>query len=136
MKTRSITAKEKTIVCGGVAGILGLPEALFWVIDEFCPIFQLLGTNRLFFFSVKRNRHYYRLNREFSKTYQKSEAFRDAVKGRMKDMSKQLYLNLSWCNNITDVSGLGGVHTLNLVGCTNITDVSALGGVHTLNLVD
>ena len=37
-------------------------------------------------------------------------------------------------SNITDVSALGGVHTLDLSYCTGITDVSALGGVHTLNL--
>ena len=39
-------------------------------------------------------------------------------------------LDLSECSNITDVSALGGVHTLDLSECSNITDVSALGGVH------
>jgi hypothetical protein len=34
----------------------------------------------------------------------------------------------------TDVSALGGVHTLSLRGCIGITDFRALGGVHTLNL--
>jgi len=36
------------------------------------------------------------------------------------------------CSGITDVSALGGVHTLDLSFCHNITDVSALGGVYTL----
>ena len=34
----------------------------------------------------------------------------------------------------TDVSALGGVHTLDLSNCKNVSDVSALGGVHTLDL--
>ena len=45
-------------------------------------------------------------------------------------------LDLSGCDGITDVSMLGGVHTLNLRECEGITDVSALGGVQTLNLVE
>ena len=43
-------------------------------------------------------------------------------------------INLANCDKITDVSSLGGVHTLNLRYC-NITDVSNLGKVHTLNLL-
>ncbi len=39
-------------------------------------------------------------------------------------------LYLRWCDKITDVSALGGVHTLDLSDFKNITDVSALGGVH------
>jgi hypothetical protein len=41
---------------------------------------------------------------------------------------------LSCCNSVSDVSALGGVHTLNLSCCNSVSDVSALGGVHTLNL--
>ena len=37
-------------------------------------------------------------------------------------------LNLSY-TYVTDVSSLGGVHTLNLSGCTNVTDVSMLTNV-------
>jgi hypothetical protein len=42
---------------------------------------------------------------------------------------------LNWmnCRGISDVSALGGVHTLNWMNCRGISDVSALGGVHTLN---
>jgi len=39
-------------------------------------------------------------------------------------------LDLSECNNITDVSALWNVHTLSFWGCKNIIDVSALGNVH------
>ena len=41
-------------------------------------------------------------------------------------------LDLSDCDNITDLSALDGVHTLDLSCCYGITDLSALGGVHTL----
>jgi len=43
-------------------------------------------------------------------------------------------LNLGYCANVSDVSALGGVYSLKLSGCFKVTDVSALGGVHTLNL--
>jgi hypothetical protein len=36
--------------------------------------------------------------------------------------------------NVTDVSQLGGVHSLDLSFCDNVTDVSALQNVHTLLL--
>ena len=42
-------------------------------------------------------------------------------------------LYLSLCNRVTNVSALGRLHTLDL-SCTGVTDVSALGGLHTLNL--
>jgi internalin A len=43
-------------------------------------------------------------------------------------------LDLSFCDNITDVGALASVHTLNLSNCRGITDVGALASVHTLNL--
>ena len=42
-------------------------------------------------------------------------------------------LDLSWCNNITDVSALENVHTLNLEHCENITNFSAFKNFHNLN---
>ena len=45
-----------------------------------------------------------------------------------------ILLICSDCNGVTDVSALGGVHTLSLSWCKGVTDVSALGGVHTLYL--
>jgi hypothetical protein len=38
------------------------------------------------------------------------------------------------CENITDVSMLGNLHTLDMRGCKNITDVSMLGNLHILNI--
>ena len=44
-------------------------------------------------------------------------------------------LDLSECENITDVSALGQVHTLDLAWCNNITtDLSTLTGVKKLTL--
>lgn len=43
-------------------------------------------------------------------------------------------LDLSFCDHVTDVSKLGGVKHLDLSGCQNVTDVSALGSVETLDL--
>jgi len=43
-------------------------------------------------------------------------------------------LDLSFCEDLVDVSALGTVHTLELRSCTGIVDVSALGTVHTLDL--
>ena len=134
MKTRSVVAKERAILCGGVAGILGLPQELLRAIHEYCDITKLLHANKFFFFKVKPIIKYWRLTKDCSKRYQKSKSFRLAVKRRVKDTSTQLSLNLSWCDDITDVSALGGIHTLHLSRCSNVTDVSALGGVHTLDL--
>jgi hypothetical protein len=81
---------------------------------------------------MKRIFYYYRLNLESSKRYYIDPEFRDLIKSKVCDISKQISVNLSGCDEITDVSALGGVHTLDLFSCLNIIDVSALGGVHTL----
>ena len=43
-------------------------------------------------------------------------------------------LDLSFCEDLVDVSALGGVRYLNLSGCTGVVDVSALGACRYLNL--
>ena len=60
--------------------------------------------------------------------------FRENVAGRLKNVSKQLSIDARACLNTTNVSMLGGIHTLDLSWCRNITDVSMLGRVHTLKL--
>jgi hypothetical protein len=78
---------------------------------------------------------YLRLGRKYSLLYYHDDgSFRERILSLMLDTRKQLSLNLRNCSNITDVSGLSGVHTLRLSRCSKITDVSALGGVHTLHL--
>lgn len=44
-------------------------------------------------------------------------------------------LDLS-CQDIRDVSGLGGVYNLDISYCNRVKDISMLGGVHTLNIFD
>jgi len=77
---------------------------------------------------------YLRLNKSKSIDYFESESLRTHIISRVSDPSKQISLNLSDNNEITDVSRLGNVHTLNLSGCKGVTDVSSLGNLHTLDL--
>ena len=83
---------------------------------------------------MKGRLYYYKFTKKYSLEYHASTTFREQVKGRISDISIQLSINLNNCSNITDVSGLGGVHTLDLSYCDKITDVSDLGDVHTLDL--
>ena len=100
------------------------------------PLSHSLAATSRHFYNVSRHLIYLGLNQEYSLKYYDDEAFRTVVHSRVENPSKQLSLNLSECSNITDVSALGGVHTLDLSECKKITDVSALGAVHTLNLRD
>jgi hypothetical protein len=77
---------------------------------------------------------YIQLNRIKSDQYVNDEEFQKHCSFLIKSSSRQLGLNLTGFNGISDVSALGGVHTLDLRYCRGISDVSALGGVHTLNL--
>jgi hypothetical protein len=77
---------------------------------------------------------YVKLNSINSKHYVNDKEFQEHCLSLIKSSSRQLGLNLAGCRDISDVSALGGVHTLDLSGCGNIHDVSALGGVHSLNL--
>ncbi len=43
-------------------------------------------------------------------------------------------LDLSYCQNITDVSMFGNCHTLDLRYCHKIKDIRALGNVYSLNI--
>ena len=77
---------------------------------------------------------YLRLNEDKSKEYWKSKDFKTYILSRVLNPNKQISLNLSDCDGITDVSSLGNVHTLNLSRCYGLTDVSSLGNVHKLDL--
>jgi hypothetical protein len=74
---------------------------------------------------------YIKLNSTNSKRYVDNEKFQERCLSLITSSSRQLGLNLE---SISDVSALGGVHTLDLSDCENISDVSALGGVHSLHL--
>ena len=60
--------------------------------------------------------------------------YRNIVLNKIFNPNKQLHLDLSDCDNITDASLLRNVYDLNLSYCKNIINVRALGNYHTLNL--
>ena len=68
-------------------------------------------------YGFKKDLYYFYLNAEYSKKYYIDPEFRDLIKSKVRDISKQVSVNLSGCDEITDVSALGGVHTLKLSGC-------------------
>jgi len=115
--------------------ITDLPVDIFILISLFVSVNKLTSTCRDLFFGVKPHLYlYWRLNTTHSLKYYEDEAFRALVHSRIENISLQLSLNLSGCYGITDVSALGGVHTLDLSNCHGITDVSDLCEVHTLIL--
>ena len=56
----------------------------------------------------------YKLNNNYSIMYYDDILFRQRVLNKIANPNKQLHLDLSDCNQITDVSALGNVHTLKL----------------------
>jgi hypothetical protein len=110
-----------------------LPLDVLHLVIEFSRQSRSLTATNRHFYKVRRHL-YWKLNRTYSFYYYDDEDFRTLVHSRVENPSKQLSLNLRKCSDITDVSALGGVHTLDLSDCRNIYDVSALWGVHTLNL--
>ena len=74
------------------------------------PLSHSLAATSRHFYNVSRHL-YWKLNKTYSLKYYDDEAFRTVVHSRVENPSKQLSLNLSKCNKITDVSALCGVHT-------------------------
>ena len=101
-------------------------------INEYTDLRSLCDTCLLF--TTLKKYINYKLNKKYSLMYYDNVLFKNIILSKIFNPYKQLHLNLSYCNNITDVSTLCNVHTLNLSDCNNITDVSTLGNVHTLNL--
>ena len=115
-----------------------LPIEIFNYINEYTNINNLLLSCKSFE-QFKKKLYYWKLTKEYSKKFYynidfHNINFRKKILSKMFDSKKQLSLNLSACNGITDVSTLSDVHALNLSWCYNIIDISALSGVHTLNL--
>ena len=106
---------------------------LFRIINEYTDLRSLCDTCSLLSMTLKKYINY-KLNKEYSLMYYDNVLFRNGVLSKIINPYKQLYLNLTCCDKITNISALGNVHTLNLSYCDKITDVSTLGRVHTLNL--
>ena len=109
-----------------------IPAEVLRLIFDLGGYSSLTATNR-YFYDVRRHL-FLKLNKTYSRKYYDDEHFQTLVHSRLENPTKQLSLDLSGCIEVTDVTALGGVHTLNLSRCRNISDVSALGGVHTLTL--
>jgi hypothetical protein len=105
---------------------------LFRAIYEYTNLQSICDTCSLF--ATLKKYINYKLNREYSLMYYDDVLFRNRVLNKISNPNKQLHLDLSECENITDVSVLANVYDLNLSYCNNITDVSALGNVHILDL--
>jgi Leucine-rich repeat (LRR) protein len=105
---------------------------LFRYINKYTDLRSLCDTCLLF--ATLKKYINYKLNKKYSLMYYDDISFRNMVLHKIFNPYKQLDLYLSLCDNITDVSTLGNVHTLDLSCCDYITDVSALGNVHTLIL--
>ena len=93
-----------------------------------------LGFPTCLLFATLKKYINYKLNKQYSLMYHDDILYRTIVLNKIFNPLKQLKLNLSCFNNITDVSVLCYIHTLNLSSCVNIFDVSALENTHTLNL--
>ena len=78
-------------------------------------------------FSELENLHKYL--RPFVLISPETSAIIERVTGKWYRTSADLpeNLNLFGCEDLVDVSALGGVHTLNLSGCTGVKDVRAMG---------
>jgi hypothetical protein len=105
---------------------------LFSTINEYTDFQNLCDTCRSF--AILKKYINYKLNKKYSLMYYDDILFRNRVLSKIFNPLKQLYLDLSFCDNITDVSALGNIYKLDLSHCDNITDVSLLGSIHTLDL--
>ena len=90
--------------------------------------------NKTFYNETISYKHLH-LNKEYSLKFYLSEEFRNKVLNSVNNNRKKISLNLSYCDQINDVSMLYDIYELNLLNCKNITDVSTLGNVHTLILI-
>ena len=94
---------------------------LFRTINEYTDLRSLCDTCGSF--ATLKKYINYKLSKRYSSMYYDDIIFRNIVLNKIFNPNKQLHLNLSECENITDVSTLGNIHTLNLSNCDNITDV-------------
>ena len=84
-------------------------------ITEYTNLRSLCDTCRSF--ATLKKYINYKLNKQYSLMYYDDIIFRNIVLSKIFNPIKQLHINLSECDNITDVSILDNVHTLNLSWC-------------------
>ena len=86
------------------------------------------------FRKLNKNVHFYLNKKNGALKYYEDSDFRIYISSLMFDTSKQLHIDLSYCDNVTETSMLGNVFSLNLTYCTRVIDVSDLGNIYKLNL--
>ena len=89
--------------------MLNFPVSIFNKINEFENIKNLLNTSKKLN-DVKKEIRYIKLDRIDSYKYYIDLNFREEINSKICNPNKQLSLNLSDCDNITDTSALGNVH--------------------------
>ena len=77
---------------------------------------------------------YYKLTKESSLQYYSNENFRKIINNKVNRTNKQISIDLSYCDQVTNVDVLKNVHSLNLSWCYGVTQVDALCNVNILNL--
>ena len=88
----------------------------------------------LIFRKLNKNVQFYLYKNNGSLSYYENRDFRNYISSLMYDTSKQLHIDLSYWDGVTDVSMLGNVYSLNLTYCTGVINVYPLSKVHNLNL--
>ena len=104
-------------------------EFVVFELMRYIDVTKLLNSTKLLK-NVKKKFIYRKLNEKYSSDYYKHEKFRMTIHDSVENPNKQISLDLWRCENITNISILGNVHTLKLFNYVKIIDVSALGNVH------
>ena len=138
VKNLSDTSKKSTILSRRVRYIPGIYKKYIYIkyVDDLINRFPRIIHCNIWRYSEKINDyiHLFRqklMKLNFSNVLKDVSCCEDVTD--VSALGNVHTLNLSCCENVTDVSALGNVHTLDL-SCTEVSDVSALGNVHTLNL--
>ena len=106
-----------------------LPNSILGLVNAFVDLRQLWMTCReLWWSEARREIVYLKLNRKSSEEFLKNKVFREFVKTRVLNTSKQISINFE-DSFIQNVDELDCVHALNLNGCGKVKDVSALRNV-------
>jgi hypothetical protein len=130
--------------------IIDLPLHLFYYLQEFVVNHskdgysyknemcwrKLINTSKKFFKELKRETIYFRLNKYHSVSFLNNPSFRQAVGLKVKEMWKQIGIDLSYTSlqfDLYDLSVLNGVHYLDF-SYTKVTDIHSLHSISELHL--
>ena len=86
-------------------------EFVVFELMRYIDVTKLLNSTKLLK-NVKKKFIYRKLNEKYSSDYYKHEKFRMTIHDSVENPNKQISLDLWRCENITNISILGNVHTL------------------------